>query len=276
LNENIIERGLAESEYHANACIGASTAKLAHQSIRLYKDALKGIYKIEDKAHFQVGRLAHMAYLEPERFAAQVVSEGPINSKTGKEYGRDTNAWRDWAAENPGVIVVDPWIHLALDRCPGEIQHRLSAGESEESWFARRGNLSVKARPDKVCGNIISDLKTIDNINRAKSAIYKNGYWFSDAWYRMIGKLLGKDYCYEFIFVEKTPPHRWRTIDLSPEFSSWADRQVEDTIAKIEHAMATGDWSDSSPVYQQCEIPEWLEDAAITADEDGSINLGEE
>jgi hypothetical protein len=268
---------LPDATYHAHPAIGASTAKLAHTSIRLYRDALDGVFEREDKGHLAVGRIAHMAILEPDRFRQQVVTTGPTNPKTGKEYGRDTNAWKDWEAANPGVIVVDPWIPLAIQRCPSEIRNRLASGASEESWFVRHSGLEMKARPDKVFGPIISDLKTIDRIEDARRAIFRNSYWFSDAWYRMVGKLLtGDRFTYDFIFVEKSPPHRWRIVTLSDQYAAWADRVVDDTVGKILRAMTTGDWEDDGPIHDEVPIPEFLVPQDVHAAADGSINVGDD
>lgn len=267
-------QNMPAQEYHSHPSVGASTAKLAHKSIRLYKDAIEGILPNRDTSAQKIGTLVHMAVLEPERFAAQVVSEGPINPKTGNQYGRDTKAWAEWEAENPDKIVVDPFIRTMIARCPDEIRHRLAHGESEESWFSQIDRLGVKARPDKVFGCVITDLKTCQDVDLAARDIFRNGYWFSDAWYRMIGKLItGESFTYEFIFCEKNPPFRWRVVSMSPQYAAWADKTVDDTIGKILMAMQTGVWDDDAPLHKEIAIPEFLISEDITADADGSISL---
>lgn len=269
--------GLPSAHYHAHPGIGASTARLAHKSIRLYKDAVDGLIPSPDRGCLKIGTLVHMAVLEPDRFAAQVVTEGPINTKTGKPYGRDTNAFADWEAENPGKIVVEPFIKTMITRCPDEIRHRLAHGESEESWFAESGGLSMKARPDKLLGSVITDLKTCQDVDDARRDLFRHGYWFSDAWYRMVGKLVtGEVFSYDFVFAEKKAPFRWRIVSLSPQYSAWADKVVDDTIGKILLAMRTGIWDDDAPLHQEAAIPEFLISDDVTADADGSINLGDD
>lgn len=52
------------------------------------------------------GTLFHIASLQPERFADMVTIGGPVNPRTGAEYGRDTKAWSEHVTANPGKVIM--------------------------------------------------------------------------------------------------------------------------------------------------------------------------
>lgn len=262
--------------YHASPHLGSTTAKLALKSMQLMRDRLTGVDACPDAPHFQVGRLAHLMVLEPERFAQLVTAKGPINEKTGRHYGRDTVAFAAWQTANPGVTVVEPWLYLSLERMPHEVCELVNGGESEVSVYQHLPALGfgVKCRPDHLKGNVIVDVKTIDDVDNAERAINRFQYWFSHAWYRMAMKLeTGDDFKFRLIFAEKKPPYRWRIIDLAPDFVHYADGRVEEILGKIGDAYRTGNWSDDAPVVREAQMPAYLDSEDFAIDAEGGISL---
>ena len=75
----------------------------------LYWQKLNGAAVIDDTTAFQIGRAAHSLVLGgKEAFDAEyLVSSGPINPKTGEPYGKQTKAFKDWAAEQEKVIITE-------------------------------------------------------------------------------------------------------------------------------------------------------------------------
>lgn len=260
----MIIHNMPDTDYHAHPYIGSTTARLVLKSPQLFHDAVTGIYKRKDTASLKLGRLAHMAVLEPDRFAQQIVSEGPINPKTGKEYGRDTKAWEEWEAANPDKIVIDPFIPRALDRMPAEVRELFAdTGAAELSAFVNQKSLQfgIKCRPDYLAGDTIIDLKTIDDEANIGRAISRFGYWFSHAWYRMAMKLeTGTKYRFRFVFMEKNPPYRWRIRDLEPGFAMYADDMVEKAMAAIAEGTERGKWADTGEVVGIESMPSYMEE----------------
>jgi len=256
----IIKNQSAE-EYHANPAIGSTTAKLVLKSMQLYRDKLTGVYEIEDKGHFQIGRLAHMMVLEPDKFARCVVSSGPINPKTDKAYGRDTKAFTDWQAANPELTVVEPWFHTALLRMPDEVRHALHGGETEVSVYSEIDGLPVKCRCDHLRGTVISDLKTIGDVDDWKRQVIRCGYWFSASWYRRVMRAeTGQPHTFRLIFMEKKAPYRWRIVDLMADYVMHGDAKVEQVLTDIQRANKYQDWSDTGDVVQIAELPEFMDE----------------
>lgn len=263
---------MPDSEYHATRHVSASRAKLCLESMQLYKDVEDGLVPHNDSPALEVGRIAHMAVLEPERFARQIRVEGPINPKTNKMFGRDTQAWKDWEAEHPGVMVVDPWLFTSLQRMPDEVRDLYSAGRNEVSCFAEINGLPVKCRPDCLLlseGEVI-DHKTIDNIHKCERQIAALSYWFSAGWYRaVLYSLFNRPFGYTFIFQEKAFPCRWRKIRLSEAYLDLADEKAAKVMEDLSTAYRTGEWGDTSDLNHVIDPPQWLDPDDFTVTEEG-------
>ena len=239
-------KNLPDTAYHAHPAVGSTTAKIGLDNEPLLAMALLGQYKMEDKAHFVSGRLAHAAVLEPDRFAQLVVANGPINEKTGKPYGRDTKAFQLWQVENPTLTVVDEWILASLKTMPLSVRNILSHGEAEESYFLDRNGYSIKCRPDWTHHDKLHfyDLKTITtkggNIERAIDKQIANlKYWFSLAWYKnIIREITGSVYTHSFIFVEKDPPYRWRIVDMDFDYIEHGKAEVQRVLKILDRFYA--------------------------------------
>lgn len=264
----IIKNQPAE-EYHAHPAIGSTTAKLALKSMQLFRDKQTGIYEIEDKGHFQIGRLAHMMVLEPERFAKCIVTTGPVNGNTGKPFGRDTATFAMWQKDHPDLTVVEPWFHTALLRMPIEVRNALRGGDTEVSVYQEIDGLPVKCRCDHLRGTVISDLKTIGDVDDWKRQIIRCGYWFSGSWYRRVMRAeTGQPHTFRLIFMEKKAPYRWRIIDLMADYVMHGDAKVEQAMEDIRQANKYQDWSDTGDVVQIAELPEFMDE---TDDEEEEV-----
>jgi hypothetical protein len=249
-------------QYHSDPSFGSSTAKLATKSLQLVRDRLDGIDTVPDRPHFQIGSIIHLAVLEPAKFAACVVSDGPINDKTGKPYGRDTQKFSDWQAANPDKMVVEPWIHTLLARMPAEVKEILKTGVAEASIYQTAAcGLPVKCRPDHLVDTAIWHLKTCLDIDRLERDIQKFEYWFADSWYRAVMLLeTGKKHQSGFIFAEKKPPFRWRIAKIDADYAMYGDEVVAKTIGRLQVASVSGDWQDHDEISVMVSRPDWMGD----------------
>lgn len=268
----MIINNMPDTEYHAHPYIGSTTAKLALRSPQLFVDAITGVYKRKDSPALKVGRLAHMAVLEPDRFANQVRDVGPINPKTGAAYGRDTKAWQEWEAANPGVIVVEPWIRYGMDRMPDDVADLFrEGGHAEQSVFRDCPALGggIKCRPDYRIGKMMVDLKTTLDVDRCERDIARFQYWFSHAWYRQVMRdETGETHFFSFVFMEKNTPYRWRIVDMDPDYAMYADDQVRRAMDIIAEGVATGRWLDPAEVRIIASRPDYLDDSTDSDDEE--------
>jgi hypothetical protein len=264
--------------YHSNGAVGSTLAKLARKSLRLFDDVRSGLAPREDKPSFQVGRIIHMRVLEPDRYAEQVVSCGPINPKTGNPYGRDTKAFADWQAENPGKIVVEPWIDTLCTRMPEWLTEILSEGKSEVTVRAAyTDKLTVQCRPDWMRGSDDWDLKTMARpVDEWEREVRTRSYWLSAGWYKMVKMAEGSFQgigAWRWIFCEKQWPFRWRLVRMSSEYLEYSIEVATETADKIGEAMDSDDWSDPDEGETVAELPNELTENEFSITEEGSISL---
>jgi hypothetical protein len=263
--------------YHANPAIGSTLAKLARQSLRLFDDVRSGLAPREDKPSFQVGRLIHMRVLEPERYAEQVVTCGPINPKTGNPYGRDTKAFADWQAENPHKIVVEQWIDTLCARMPEWAAEILSDGKPEVTVRTQyTDKLAVQCRPDWMRGPDDWDLKTMArSVEDWEREVKARGYWFSAGWYKMVKMADGFSGigAWRWIFCEKQWPFRWKLVRMSSEYLERSIEVATETADKIAEAMDSDDWRDPEEGETVAELPTELSDQEFSITANGEINL---
>lgn len=247
----MIIHGLTFDQYRALPGWNASTAVHALDAMRLVRDIMDGLDDDGESPALQIGTIAHMAILEPDRFDMCRRTRGPINERTGEPYGRDTKAFRDWQAANPDWIAVPEWIGRAIERMPDEVRALVAGphGFSESTAHTQCGDSWVKCRPDRLDSDMCADLKTINDIRGIERDINKRFYWFTAAWYRMVLKLATqRKHTHCFVFVEKRLPNRWRIVDLDADLTMYADDQADRVLGRLMEAEQTGDWSDSGDV----------------------------
>ena len=99
------------SEYHARSRSGEfmSSHLLAdfRESPALYRKKVTGEIEDKDSSAFVIGRAAHCLILEGRKAFDRdyVVSDGPINPRTGEAYGRTTKAFTEWAATQDREVI---------------------------------------------------------------------------------------------------------------------------------------------------------------------------
>lgn len=275
----MIINGQSDTVYHANPAIGSTDAKLWLESPQLFKDQIDGIRPRKDSRAFQFGRAAH-AYFTDRPLFDRIVSTGPLNEKTGKPYGAETKAFTDWSAANPGLVILGQRdfadLERMADRMPAQVREILAIPDAvaEASIYKDLAGVAVKCRPDWMTDRCVYDIKTIGNMADAEKHVSRYKYWFSHAWYRMIIKAeTGQSLPFRFIFAEKSPPYRWRIIDIDADWIGYADATVDRVLGEIAEAQRTGDYSDRGDVCVVVEQPAWGDDAEFSDDENGGINL---
>lgn len=266
-----------DTHYHANPAWGSSEARVFRRSPQESMDERNGLKQRIDKGCFQIGRMVHMMVLEPERFAKQVVDHGPINPKTGSQYGRDTKAWREWAELNPDKVVVEPWIRTMLQRMPTEIKAIFRSGLAETTVRVDADDTypMMQCRPDWQNGTLskVWDLKTIDRLERIDKNMSSHGYYLQQGWYELcIERETGKrPQSFTFIFCEKFSPWRWQIVELEDDYREEGYIQAIELAKDIRDAEAVNDFTDHTDLYRTVSMPHWM--GQITENPDGSISL---
>lgn len=190
-------------------------------------------FSISDDA-LEFGSMYH-AYMESvlkfgddSEFAKHYhVFDAPVNEKTGKPYGRDTQkyiaALEEAKADHPEwefvsedrVEVVGKMVNELLNNCgetSKQVRTILRRGKSEVSHFVEYEGCKFKFRPDVETGKKIVDWKTttLDSLHPSAIArtITKFGYGISAAFYQFFEHEqsgVWKDFYW--VFQQKTPPY---------------------------------------------------------------------
>lgn len=245
-------------EYHAAADMQSRSMLQVFQEDRLRYRAMyvEGSIEPEPPTKAMItGTLSHIFVLEPERLKTDVrLIPDSVLAKNG---ARSTNAYRDFAAENAGKLLVkadELQLAQAIVRSvrSDEMVKKfglLDGGHVEQSlvWQDEETGLMCKCRPDYSCPRVIVDLKTTtDTRPEAFSrTAAKMGYHFQDAFYRMGRKAVaGKAGGFVFIVVSTKPPFSVACHELDAEFRRIGEEQVRKTLNALRDCMETDDWRD--------------------------------
>lgn len=218
------------------------------------------------------GSALHCRLQEPDEFARRYV-RGPVNDKTGEQYGAATKAWEkaQQEADDAGLVLYrDAW---NLDAMAEAVKshpdtRRLLDGrpliEATLVWRDEKTGLMCKARPDNLNfgAGLFCDVKTTVSAHPglfARSAA-EYGYFDQAAHYgNGLRTLTGRDFDCYLIPVEKTPPFAVGCYPIGLEDLEAARARVEWALAKIAEAEKTGVW----PGYRETVLcaPKWFHDA---------------
>ena len=251
--------GIPETEYRSWSAVNASSLKLLERSPAHYRFARDNPKSDDDTDALLVGRMAHMAMFQPDLMDEQVrVWTPPINPKTGKPYGPDTNAAAlDRAAftdmHRGKIIVAESQMAVAsavaaAARANPEIRALLELpGTPEVSivWDDEDTGLRCQGRIDWLAKGLLLDLKTCEVAsNRAVSAMaMRYGYFTQMAFYTDgLAQLYKRQHEAWIIAVEKEPPHgmgRYRVHELGIE---WGRKAYKAALSVIAECEASGVW----------------------------------
>ena len=99
------------NEYHAASKAGKFLSSHLLGDFRscpqLYFKKMQGEVKESESSAFTIGRAAHALILQgKQEFDREfLVSEGPVNPKTGNAYGRSTKAYAEWASGHDSLRI---------------------------------------------------------------------------------------------------------------------------------------------------------------------------
>ena len=191
-----------------------------------FKKVVDGVIVQGDTQSFVIGRATHTLVLEGDaKFGEEyVVADGPINDKTGKPYGSETQKFKDWIAEQTKQVIRTA-DHNQMQKMREAVHTHPVASDLLASGFAEGtvrvtwDGIPVQARfdwfdPDR--GNLV-DLKTCNDIDRFRFDIRDFGYCYQLAFYRKALALAGYDApvkCW-LVAVEKKEPFRVAVIHVS-------------------------------------------------------------
>ena len=183
-------------EYHQatkdNKFTSSHRLNLFRKCPALYIKHVTGEIVEGDTEAFMLGRATHSYIIEGKDafYRDYCVASGPINPKTGEQFGRMTKAYKYWAAAQEKPIVNTEDIKI-ISKMNDAVHSHLKAVELLKDGFAEStirtkfGDEPVQVRMDWYDPerNIIADLKTCNDVDRFAFDIRDYGYPHQLAFY---------------------------------------------------------------------------------------------
>jgi hypothetical protein len=223
----------------------------------------------EPTAAMVLGSALHARLLEMTT-AASLIIDGPINEKTGKPFGVDTNAYREFAAANPGKIILSGDGRERLNGMADAVmRHSLArvvieaAGDTELAmvWDDPATGVRCKARMDKIVkGTLAIDVKTTANASPEawSRAVDDYGYHIQREFYGRGMDALGIGGTpFVFLCVENVAPYGVVIYDIEPESLAVAKHHVDRALAMVKACQDAGEWPGYPETVVQIGLPLW-------------------
>ena len=201
------------------------------RSPRLYQKKLNGEIEPTESAALTMGRAVHTLILEGRaKFDEEfLVTDGPVNPKTGEPFGKLTKAYKEWAAAQTKDVVSGAdfafmsklqqsvWTHPVASTL-------LDVGIAEQTVRATYFGEPCQIRMDWFRADydgrpVICDLKTCDTLDFFENDARRYGYPQQCSFYREVlrtasnGEVVAD--CY-LVAIEKREPFRcgvWKLTD---------------------------------------------------------------
>jgi hypothetical protein len=240
-------------DYHAQARDHLSSHQLMDfmHCPWLYQKKRLGLIDPPETPAMLLGRATHCRILEGcDAFRGQFALGGPINKSTGKPYGKDTQAFRGWCAEQgkPGVHYDD--LALIEQMASGVAMNDAAVdlllyGRGEGVVRTTYGDTPCQARFDWVHPHRgIVDLKTTAELHWFEAEVKRRRYVHQMAFYQALLEIaLGLppdpgagSIPVHLVAVEKCEPFRCGVWQLTPNALAIARQENEAAIRRLRRA----------------------------------------
>lgn len=257
----------ARAAYHADTgAIHASAIKYGRKSMKAMRAYITGQIKREPSAAMRLGTLVHLAVLEPERFAAEVVVFDGA-TRRGKE-------WDAFLAANDGAQIVkaDEKAHIQAirDAVLGHAAAReivdATRHEVRLDWtdpaYGRAGALV-----DLLGDGFIADLKTTTTVDERAFCrqCFNLGYFEQMAWYRRGAGVDGV----KIIAVETSAPFDVAVYSIAGMCLDPFYRKAAAIASEYRECERVGYFPGAAEVEREMSIEPWMLDAG-----DGGVDFG--
>ena len=227
------------------------------RSPRLYQKKMNGEIEPSESAALAIGRAVHTLVLEGRAKFDEgfLVTDGPVNPKTGEPFGKATKAYREWAEAQAKEVVSGPdfafltklresvWAHPVAWELLGD-------GVAEQSVRTRYGDEPCQIRMDWFRADfegrpVICDLKTCETLDYFEGDARRFGYPQQMAFYREVlraasgGEVVAD--CY-LVAVEKREPMRCGVWKLTDGILESCALENERAIAALRKCRREGNW----------------------------------
>jgi hypothetical protein len=207
-----------------------------------------------------------MMLFQPTLVAERTVS-APVNPKTEKAYGMDTNAWRDYAAQHPGKLIVSAeevqeatLAVNAIREHPKLAPVMCESIENELVLVWEEYGIRFKAKVDALTARDMGDLKTSKNAqDRAFARAISELYYHTQAALYLRGAFaLGIEVERYVIGVVEKETFQIACYQLDEHFLSIGNTKVQEWIDALRPCLETNVWPGYSREIVTISPPMWL------------------
>ena len=239
--------------YHARAgeYLGSHALGMFRQCPLLFHKDCLGLIGEHDRPAYLVGEAAHCRILEGrDRFNSRYAVGGPVNPKTGKPYGANTNAFAEWAAVQGRPVLTAEQAQLVDSLAVGVAMNTQAVdlildGEAEGVVRATYCGMPCQIRIDWLNPHRgIVDLKTCDDLTWFEADGRRYGYAHQMAFYRSVlaVALKGQLVPVHFIAVEKKEPFRCGVWQVGENTLDQCARENAAAIGRLRECRRLGSW----------------------------------
>lgn len=223
------------------------------RSPAIYKAKADGVIKDKDSAAMAIGRAFHTLVLEPDDVfeARYAVGDGPINKSTGKPYGRDSQAYAKWAAEQDKDVISCAEYDQML-----EMRNSIETVMANKDVFSPYHNeyyeqtirgaidcINVQGRIDFFNDLCVTDIKTCDDLDDFERDARRYNYGLQMAWYAMLLYELDKVTRTSFLIaVERQQPYRAGCWQLTSSCITSGQSRLMQALKDLENSKTSGIW----------------------------------
>ena len=247
----------SEETYHARSKSGEylSSHMLAvfRKMPYKYKKMISGEYFEPEKDEYIFGSAAHKLILEGQNAFNEtyIVSDGPINERTGKPYQKNTITYQQWQESQTGEIITTSEFDEIRKMQKSIKEHpeiskflRPEYGKAEAVVLGEMEGVNCQIRMDFFDPQIgIIDLKTCRDIDFFDYDMRNFGYIFNMAFYRKLMKIkTGVEYPVYMIAVDKTEFHVSGIWHIPPAELDIAERINDAAIKRLKECRETGNY----------------------------------
>lgn len=214
----------------------------------------------------RVGTLAHLAALEPDRYAALVHVSPAFNRRS--QAGKDQeSSWRASLPPEAEVVTqeqkdIADGIAAAMRAHP-VMARLLARGRAEQTlvWYDAEHNIRCKARLDWLTHDgWVVDLKTTTDARykEFQRAAITYGYDLAAAHYmagaaRCLGEIKG----FVFAVAEKVPPYGFSVYTAGESILLRGETRRQQCMTTYATCVATGQWPNYAPEVTVLDAPAW-------------------
>lgn len=268
------------AEYQARLEVSKHDLDLIHKAPYLYKWSKEN--RKEDES-MSMGTLAHLAILEPDEVAGQIIVLPPADERPNRPMAKQLampvdkrtpaaiksiTFWEEWDKKAEGKSIVKPEDLEAVEGMHASLLGHHSIRQILTQPNQRREHVLLwgmhgvpcRGRPDIIGDGVIVDLKTTGDCSREAFSreIFQQRYHAQAAFYMDGANANGLGIkAFIFVAVETKPPFLCAYYYASPTMIEWGRIENQRDLSTYKQCVESGNWPGVKSTIDPIELPAW-------------------